>query len=113
MAPSEYNGRPSGTVPEENVVEAVGLREVRVVIQVRSEQAVIRRKLVIHTGGIEIFRHNLQSGVDELPFVLSGGSGGGMGEHSQLRRCCGVHRHRTYACVWNGRGASTWGARWG
>ena len=111
MTLSEHNGLPSGMRLEENIVEAVGLREVRVVIQVRSEQSVIRRKLVIYSGGIEIFGHNLYAGVDELPFVLSGGSGRGMGKHSQLRHCCRVHGHRTYACVWNGRGASTWGAR--
>src|ERR1700686_2364499 len=86
VALPEHNGLPSGMRLEENVVEAVGLREVRVVIQVRSEQAVICRKLVIYSGGIEIFRHNLQAGVDELPFVLSGGSGCGMGKHCQLRR---------------------------
>ena len=95
VALPEHNGLPSGMRLEENVVEAVGLREVRVVIQIRSEQAVIRRKLVIHTRGIEIFRHNLQAGVDELPFVPNGGARCRMREHGQLRRCRGVHLYGT------------------
>src|SRR5258708_3216550 len=85
----EHNGLPSGMGLEKNVVEAVGLCEVRVVKQVRAEQAVIHRKLVIHSGGIEIFRHKLQAGVNELPFLPNGGASRRMREHGQRRRCRG------------------------
>src|ERR1700731_3145213 len=91
----EHDGLASGMRIEDNVIETVWLREVRVVEQVRSEQAVIGRKLVINTGGIEIFWHNLQAGVDELSFVPNGGARRRMREHGQLSRGCRVDRYGT------------------
>ncbi len=55
----EHHSLPPGMRIEDDVIETIWLLEVRVGKQVRPEENVVRRKLVIHTDGIEMFRHNL------------------------------------------------------
>ena len=56
---------PCRVVIRERVQQRVGLRIVRIVIDVRSEEVVIHPEPVVDAPGVKVFGHNLQAGTDK------------------------------------------------